>query len=213
MSHAPIEVELRGPMTRDCYERTKEFLEKHGSFIKQKKRLLIDYTTCRDENSIVDRTSDIRLRVTNGTPEIIIKLGRWGGAEHREELSLLGHPGEFEKMVKMYAALGYTRGVLAIRSSRVYTYRGIEFALVEVPGHSYYFEAEIMVSPQDNMKEVQENIRSVCTALNLSLFDDQAFFEYIATLNNEANEIFDFTQFREGYFEEKYPELLRLQNE
>jgi len=194
-----IEVELRGRLSRAEYLRLKLFLGERGVFKEQKERILIDYS-----QGVAQRTKDIRLRVTNGVPEMILKIGNWGGNENRREISILGKPGEFDTMVQLFGHLGLTRGMLAVRSSHVYTYQGLEFALVEVPGHSYYFEVEKMVHDRENMEAVKQEIRTVCEELQLDLFDDQGFFAYIEELNREANEIFDFTSYQDGYFVKRF---------
>lgn len=192
-----IEVELRGPLTKEKFLELETFLKEKGKFKTSRKRLLIDYST----EAVRNRNSDIRLRVTNGIPEIIIKIGKWGGIDNRKELSFEGKRGEFDKLVQIFAALGLTKGILAIRNSQVYEYKEIEFALVEVPNHSYYFEAERLVHEGENFDEVKKEIQEVCVSLGLTLFNDQEFFDYVEQLNQEANKFFDFNNYQEGYFE------------
>ncbi len=108
-------------------------MKKDGVFKKDKRRLLIDYTSLLPNEKLEDRTLDIRARITNGEPEMIIKVGKWSGSDARKEISVQLKPGEFSNLVQAYAALGYRKGVLCERNSLVYDYQGIEFALVEVP--------------------------------------------------------------------------------
>ena len=44
--------------------------------------------------------------------------------------------------------------MLCVRKSKVYEYEGIEFALVEVPGHSYYYEAEKMAHENEDAEKI-----------------------------------------------------------
>lgn len=94
--------------------------------------------------------------------------------------------------------------MLCIRKSKVYEYRGIEFALVEVPGHSYYYEAEKMAHAKEDANKITEEIKNVCKNINLKIFDKKQFFEYIEKLNKEANEIFDYKTHTKNYFKKRF---------
>lgn len=198
-----IEVEIRGPLSKEKFESLKSFFESKGKKITDKNRVLIDYSTFL-EGGIKNRQKDIRLRVTNGIPEIIVKIGAWGGTEHRKELSVFTKPGEFDTLVEIFAALGFSKGALCVRKSKVYEYKDIEFALVEVPGHSYYYEAEKMASEKEDADSIISGIKNVCKELELEVFDQKQFFEYIERLNKEANEVFDYVTYTPNYFKNRF---------
>ena len=80
-----IEVEIRGPLTKREYLNLERFLKKNGRFVQKKDRVLIDYSS----ESLESRENDIRLRVTNKIPEIVIKTGKLGGSDERREISVL----------------------------------------------------------------------------------------------------------------------------
>lgn len=195
-----IEVEFRGPLSKEEYIRLKSFLNKKGSKRLSRKRLFIDYSTCINGEDLRKRKIDIRARITNNIPEMIIKIGAWKGSDSRKEISVLLQKGQFSNLVQAYAALGYSQGVLGIRNSLIYQYQDIEFALVEVPGHSYYFELEMLVSSKGEIKEARRKIKEMCQNLGLKLFSDLEFFNYIEKLNKEANKIFDINKDGEDYF-------------
>ncbi|MFT7557818.1 MAG: adenylate cyclase class IV [Planctomycetota bacterium] len=188
-----LEIEVRGPLNAGQYQRTKTTLEELGTFKKEKRRLIIDYSTFLPQQGLSERTLDIRARITNGEPEMIIKVGSWGAADARKEISVRIQKDQFTNLLEAYAALGYTKGMLCVRNSFVYDYQGVEFALVEVPGHSYFFEAEI--ESTDNHADTQELHRIIAdaySALDLTPYSDDAYFDYVKKLNKEANHTFDF---------------------
>lgn len=198
-----IEIEIRGPLSKDQFLKLSEFFEREGKKKSEKNRVLIDYSTFL-EGEIKDRQKDIRLRVTNGIPEIVVKIGKWGGTEQRKELSVLTRQGEFDTLVEIFGELGFRKGMLCVRKSLVFEYKGIEFALVEVPGHSYYFEAEKMAADNENTDEIFEDMKSICKNLKLEVFDREHFFEYIDRLNKESNEIFDYKDHTPNYFKNRF---------
>ncbi|MDP3965071.1 MAG: hypothetical protein Q8Q20_05485 [bacterium] len=199
-----IEIEIRGPLSKEKFNKLESFLNEKGRKLIEKNRVLIDYSTFLD-GGIEDRKKDIRLRVTNGVPEIIVKIGQWGGTDQRKELSVLTNPSSFDTLVEIFGELGLKKGMLCVRRSKIYEYQGIEFALVEVPNHSYYYEAEKMAHEGENPEQITKDITKVCRALQLEIFDKKTFFEYIQRLNKEANEVFDYTtSFRPNYFKNRF---------
>ncbi len=198
-----IEVEIRGPLSEDKYFKLKDFFDSHAQKIGEKNRILIDYSRPTEEG-ISERKKDIRLRVTNGVPEIIVKLGSWGENEQRKELSVLAPTGSFDTLTEIFAALGYEKGVLCMRKSSIYQFKDIEFALVEVPQHSYFYEAEKMANKDEDAKKLTSEMRSVCEELGLEVFDKDGFFSYVEKLNKEANEVFDITKVKQDYFSERF---------
>jgi len=203
-----VEVEFRGPLAQEDYARLESKLSKDGSFVKEKRRLLIDYSSGLTDDDIRDRNLDIRLRITNHEPEIIIKTGTWGGSDARTEISVMLKKGQFLNMVEAYAALGYTKGVLCIRNSKIYQYQDIEFALVEVPNHSYYFEAEMEVTDDTFIARAQPKIKTTCSELGLSIYTDEEFFRSVEKLDAEANVHYDFNKHGREYFSQHYKAYL-----
>lgn len=199
-----IEIEFRGPLTKDEYSRLNKYLKLNGSFKQSKERISIDYSVFIPKEGLEGRNNDIRLRVTNKIPEIIVKIGKMGGAENRKEISVLANQGDFDKLIQIFAAIGLTRGILCVRKSKVYEYKGIEFTLVEVPNHSFYFEAEKLISSNINKSHAQQYIRKICKELNLKLFNNKTLFSYIKKLNKEANEVFDFENYKENFFKNRF---------
>lgn len=186
-----FEVEVRGPIhTAEEYARVEELLKKDGTFVREEKRIIVDYSTMRD-GGVRERTLDIRARVTNGEPEMIIKRGSWGGDEVREEVSVPVHRGKFFDLLRAYALLGYTKGVLVARKSKVYTYRDTEIVLVTIPNHSSFFEAEHIVQHEAQHDAARASLEAVVQSLALETFSDEEWFSYIEVLNKEANGVYD----------------------
>ncbi len=199
-----IEIEIRGPLSKEKFNDLMSFFNKEGKVLPEKNRILIDYSTFL-EGGVENRNKDIRLRITNGVPEIIIKIGKWGGTDQRKELSVLTNPNSFDTLVEIFAELGLKKGMLCVRRSKIYEYQGIEFAMVEVPNHSYYYEAEKMAHGDEDSGQITEEIERVCRNLQLEIFDKKTFFKYIELLNKEANEVFDYTTtFRPNYFKNRF---------
>lgn len=198
-----IEVEVRGLMTKVKLATVEKFLKTNGVFVESRKRILIDYSLFLPDGGVRNRSKDIRIRSTNGQSEIIVKIGRWGENENREEISVKIND-KFDNLAKLFHTLGFSKGALAIRNSTIYKYDEIEFALVEVPDHSYYFEAEQIVRSNDDVADTLDKINRLCKKLKLIPFNNDGFMEYIEELNSEANIMFDYPKFSPSYFKDNF---------
>ncbi len=198
-----IEIEIRGPLSKQKFNNLVKLFDNKGKKKSDKDRVLIDYSTFL-KGGVKNRQKDIRLRVTNDIPEIIVKIGKWGGSDQRKELSVFTKTGEFDTLVEIFGELGFSKGMLCVRKSKVYMYKGIEFALVEVPGHSYYYEAEKMAHKKESLNKITEEIKKICADLRLEIFDKKDFFNYIAKLNKESNEIFEYKNYTTNYFKKRF---------
>jgi len=198
-----IEVEMRGLLEPARIPSLVEKILTEGEFIQRKERVLIDYSTCLPEQGIEGRELDIRLRNTNKVSEIILKTGAWGGSDARREYSVKTND-SFDTLVQVYKLLGLSKGVLCLRNIDVYTYRGVEIALVEVPNHSYFFEAEIELNETEGTDNAQSTLKEVLVSLELTTYSDKEYFDYIELLNKEANTFFDANLESETYFKDTF---------
>jgi|JI9StandDraft_1071089.scaffolds.fasta_scaffold224554_1 predicted adenylyl cyclase CyaB len=198
-----IEVEMRGTLESLSIPKLVEKILSEGKFIQRKERVLIDYSTCLPEQGVEGRKLDIRLRNTNKVSEIILKTGAWGGSDARREYAVKTND-SFDTLVQIYKLLGLSKGVLCVRNIDVYTYHGVEIALVEVPGHSYFFEAEIELAETEGTEKARAQLKEVLHKLGLTAYSDADYFAYIEVLNKEANTIFDSNQETETYFKDTF---------
>ncbi len=194
---------MRGYIGKEQIEKLTSKILTEGKFVGRKERVLIDYSNCVPGGDVEDRKLDVRLRSTNKVSEIILKTGAWGGSDARREYSVKTTD-SFDTLVQIYRLLGLSKGVLCVRNIDVYTYDGVEIALVEVPGHSYFFEAEIELTETEGIEKAQATLKEVLDELGLVTYTDTEYFAYIELLNKEANTIFDANQESETYFKDTF---------
>ena len=197
------EIEMRGLIQESDLETLKIKLKEMAVLKEIKNRVLIDYTTLIDGQKIEDRTTDIRIRNTNGVSEIIVKTGKWGGSDARKEFKVKTE-GSFDSLVQVMSLLGYTKGVLCVRNSEVYQLGEVEIAIVKVPNHSCYFEAEIETDTSHDVGVLSKEILEAIASFGLQAFSDDEFYNYIKQLNAEANTIFNADVESEEYFKNRF---------
>jgi len=190
-----IEVELRGPLSEKVYSTILSLLKSKGKLLKKQNRFLLDYSTFLE--GIGERKLDVRVRVTNGKVEIVIKKGKFGGTA-REESSMYPEGGNLADTLKFMSLLGYTKAVACDRGIERYLINGVEFAIQDVrdftrPGkiHSRFFEAEIMTDDAGKDAAIKK-IKTLLGVLSLKEFSETQWNEYVAVMNKEANGVFDY---------------------
>lgn len=195
MPAARIEVELRVPLDDRGYERLVHYLEAHGTMVKRQNRFLIDYSTFIE--GIGERKLDVRVRVTNGRPEIVVKQGAFGGPT-RQEASVFVANNDLAGVLSVMALLGYRRGVACDRAITRYLVGDIEIAIQDVrdyhnPGriHSRFFEAEIECSDEEKAL-AEARVRNLLDQLGFQPFSTTEWNDYVALMNREANGVFDY---------------------
>ncbi|MFA6096572.1 MAG: hypothetical protein WC788_03010 [Candidatus Paceibacterota bacterium] len=190
-----IEIEIRGPLDDESHKQLLKYIDKNGRLLKKQSRFLVDYSTFLE--GIGDRKSDIRLRVTNGKIELIVKKGKFG-AFAREEASVFVEGGDLKNAFSFMALLGFRKGVAAVRKILRYDVDGVEIAIQDVIRygtkdeiHSRFYEAEVMTSKTDAEKG-KNRIIALLDKIGLKKFGEEDWNEYIAKLNKEANGVYDY---------------------
>ncbi|MBU3934867.1 hypothetical protein KKC00_02830 [Patescibacteria group bacterium] len=187
-----VEVEHRGLLNEEKFQKLNTFLKKNGKFLGEKDRFSVIYSPRGKETLRVVRSSiDLKLRITNKESELVLKYGRWSGNDARKEFLFPIDSKKFEEMTEFLQILGYYYGVLQATKTRLYIYKDIEFAVVKVPNWGYYFEAEIVIE-KEKVKSANEKIMSVYRELNLDVLNDRDFLKLLESLNERPGFRFNF---------------------
>ncbi len=195
-----IEVEVRGLI--DDFEKVlKKFKEhKEAKFIEEKDRFSMIFVRkehtlehALKRETIKEETIDLRIRVNNKKPEIVLKYGKVKGSEGRKEIIIPIHEHDFNKAVELFKLLEWNKGVTMDNKTFVFIYKGVEFALVHNRWINY-FEAEKIVHEKEDADKVIREIKSVCKDFNLIPVTEEEFFNLIEVLNSKTERHFDLTK-------------------
>ncbi len=182
-----VEVEIRGPLTEDqataLAAAVASTLPPKGTF----DRYMVDFTT----DEMKKTRTDVRARVTNGKVEMIVKKGDFlSGA--RAEFPAQCKDGEFVPLVRALVAAGFTTGVGCHRVSKRFENDQMELAIISVPGHSIFYEAEMMVKDGDETT-AQSTLEEWAKEKGLRVYKGDEFHRYVDVLDAEANDVLDFS--------------------
>jgi len=204
-----MEVEYIGNLDKNQFEELKKKLETEGAFKKRKERISFMYfkdNIPKDISEIKDEDIDLRLRITNKKPEIIVKKGSFTGAHSRKEISIVFSMEEIETYIDFLSALGWHIGVIYAAETFVYEYQGIEFSLVAIKDYGYNFEAEILTTKEDE-PNARKKIGSVLKELNLMPFDEDGLNKQCNEINNQKELRFDFSRQNFDEFRTKFSDF------
>lgn len=182
---AKYEIEQRGKLSSQDFKRLTKFFSASGQPHGTKNRITLIW--CRAKKKIAevkDEKIDLRLRVTNGKGEVVLKHGKWGGKEARKEFEfMVENADKFWDYVEFVRILGYKDFLLTETIKNDYIYKGIEFSLVEIPGWGYYFEAEILADAHE-INAANNKIEKVVESVGLEIINEKDYHELLDSINN-----------------------------
>lgn len=190
MKEKTVELELRARVLLREIKDVKKRLERLGVFHSHTRRLSVMYF-----GAIGSKKIDIRVRITNGECEVVIKSGSFGAHDRMEFSQTISYQ-QFLGFVKLFTQFGFAS---KIGERETFNYKlpgGIISSLV-IAGSVAYLEIEKMSS----QKNVEKNIRQltkIADSLGLQLLkSEEDFNELCKQLDKETD--WPFFGSRENY--------------
>jgi len=203
-----MEIEYIGKISKEKFEELKEKFGAEGKAKKNKQRISFMYFRDKipaDLEEIKDEDTDLRLRVTDVKPEVIVKKGLFTGSHARKETSIEFPIEKIEDYVDFLSSLGWNLGVIYATETFVFEYKGIEFSLVEIKDYGYNFEAEILTNEENEIK-AREKILEELKKLGLEAFDEKGLNKQCNNINNRKELQFDFSKQSFNQVRERFEE-------
>ncbi len=189
-----IEVELRGQLTKEQFEKLENFLKEHGSFKEFQDRemfLLYDYAGYSKDFTM--RDIDIRLRNTNGNCEIMMKRKIGDDTTARKEISVPLKDTTLDNVKEIIKALGCSKALWMHRVKNSYMYEGSEWSCIVAPNKNgediYFYEVEREVSSLDDIQNTKEILKSQSKAFHLPILKGDEARAFIHTLDTQVNKV------------------------
>jgi len=207
---AQVEVEFMGSIDKKKFDELKLFFSKNGKFSKIKERISFMYfrdKIPKDLSEIKDEPVDLRFRITNKMPEIVLKYGNFSGSNARKEVSLEIKREEIENYIEFLHLLGWSIGVINATKTYVYDYQGVEYALVEIKDYGYNFEAEIL-SDENFVEAAKKQINQQLNLLDLKPFNEKELNQQCNAINNKKELQFDFSKQPFKHFRDRFKDFL-----
>ncbi|MEK6953078.1 MAG: CYTH domain-containing protein [Nanoarchaeota archaeon] len=164
-----VEVEIRSLISEEQYKNLLIFFKKNSKFIKE------DY----QETFYFDCKEDLRIQKNNFYSKIWLKKGKIHD-DQREEIEIRFDRSEFEKLEKLFLALGLNVEVKWFRKRFEFNWNDILVCLDFTKGYGYIIELEKICSEEEKDKELQ-NLKEKIALLNIDMTPKEEFnkkFEY-----------------------------------
>ena len=117
-----IEVEIRGKLTKEKFLELKNKFEESGKLLETQDREMIRLFGFSDsDENVVTRNLDIRIRVTNGQSEIMVKRNLTGDNTARKEQSFELLNSDIEKAKELVKVFGISDGRWMHRKKSVFS--------------------------------------------------------------------------------------------
>ena len=183
-----IEVEIRGRLDDQKFERLTALFKAEGELLEQQDRemiLLSGYPGYSEDP--IARMVDIRLRNTNGFCEIMVKHKAADDNSARHEVSLALKDTNLDTAKQVLKALGFSGGLWMHRKKDIYRYKNIEWSLVDVPQGLRYFEAEREAANEESIPSVRTALAEEAQSLGLEVLNSEQMKEFISMLDAKVN--------------------------
>lgn len=175
-----IELEIRAEVPAQEREHLKMHLEKMGTFHSHTRRLSV---MCF--GNIGKKILDIRVRITNGECEVVVKSGPFGSHD-RTEVAQKINVGDFLGMVKIFAQFGFDMKV-GERENFNYVFPDDITASLVLAGPVSYIELEKMSSKIEAKRNI-EKLRQYADQLGLQLLKSEEEFDELCNRLSEKTD-------------------------
>ncbi len=186
------EIELRAKVSDESYSAILEAVSSSTS-VKHQRRCFIDYSTFI--SGIKERELDVRVRVTNGHPELVAKKGLFG-ASIREEAVVGIDEMSLADCLSFMSIIGYHKGVCGGRDIKRFMLGDIEVALQNVldfssPETVLDRFVEVEYQGDGSEENALASLRNLLAEWNVKEFSIDDWDDYVLALNESANGVYE----------------------
>lgn len=178
------EVEIRGKVNKEEFEKLHAFLTKKAKFVDEYDRLTIDISPGFDIESKSWKNPsqiDLRLKKSGKAEKISVKIGHYA-SKKRDEFEIDIKDGELIDALKLFEALGFKTGMIYKWKSKIYEYQGFEIKISEYPDEYRDWEIESL--------DPEKDPDDLAKALSLKPFTEEEFQKYIDWKNNILHDLY-----------------------
>jgi len=158
-----IEAEVRSFISKEQYEKFKEFFTKNEKLLKE------DY----QETFYFDCEQDLRIQRNNFFSKIWMKKGKIHD-ENREEIEIKFGRDEFEKLESLFLSLGFNVQIKWFRKRFEFQWQDITVCLDFTKGYGYIIELEKMTS-EENKEKDYESLKEKLKSLGVNITSREEF--------------------------------------
>ena len=174
-----IEVELRGLLSKQSYNRLLGFLISNASNIEHDDKIVDYYDYVEGILKVVDETSRTQAKIS-------LKVGdEFSGLGMDEYDVHLGSTDDIASCKKILNSLGYKIKSTTLQKRINCTYEDVEFAIKHTRDWGYHFEAEVLVNNRSEVAIANDKIKKVCRNLDITVMNEDELRKFIQNLQTK----------------------------
>ena len=178
------EIEIRGKLLKDDFERLFEELSGQGKLLDHYHRLSIDLSPGFDPLTRTwknDDALDLRIKKSGKSEKISLKLGKYHDQERRE-IDVRLAEGEILNTLQLFEALGFDKGMVYFWESWEFEYQGYEAKLSKYTDDYFTWEIE--------SKDGKSDPNQLAVSLGLVPYMKDEYAHAIDWENNNIHQIY-----------------------
>lgn len=158
-----IEVEARSFISKEQYERLKEYFQNNAQFVKEDKQ----------ETIYFDCDQDLRIQKNDFYAKIWLKKGSLHD-DCREELEIKFDKNDFVNLEKLFEELGYKTEIKWYRKRLEFDWDDVKVCLDDTKGYGYIIELEKMAN-EDEKDKASEDLVERMKSLDVEIAPKEEF--------------------------------------
>lgn len=157
-----IECEIRAELRSRDFEKVLKDLKKRGKFVNKTERLSVMFFRCSDAGDL-----DLRVRITNGECEVVMKRGDHHAADRVETVQTISHD-QFVGLARVFRQFEWNSVKVGERTTQNFDFGNDILVSLVRGGDICYLEIEKMTE-QQNLKQVKAELEAIATKLGVDL--------------------------------------------
>lgn len=186
-----MEIELIGPLSKKAFY---SIQQKIGvTNFERKERVSIMFFKDKIPFNIdkLDDPVDLRLRITNGKGELVLKYGDFSENAVRDEISIPFEKQNLSEMIRFLKYLNWTKSVVYKTIKYNIAIDDYELSLVDIEGFGYNFEIEIL--KYESIEHAKKRLDEIRKEYDFRPFKEKEFELQCNTINSKEEFQIDFS--------------------
>jgi len=171
-----IEVEVRGLLTKEEYNKLIEYLDKkaQGKEVDDRKTTFF---------LIPEKTLKVSEKISQGKAKVALKIGELTKVPAQTELEFEFHPRDFETVVDVFKNLGFTKIIPNSIQKRInYSLDGACISVKWSREWGYHFEIDCNLDASESIEEAHQYLRQIAHKLGVNIMSEKEFARHASKI-------------------------------
>ena len=176
-----LEIEKRGFLTEEQYNKLLNFLEKKGEFLGADDKDVVYYIYS-------DKLLKAVHNISKGNAKISLKMNKIGEGSIFPETEVFFSKDDFNKIKHILEKIAKPDMVMeGIQKRKNFMYKGCEFAIKWSKEWKYHFEIEIVVNHENEVSDAEHKLNEIAKELEIKILTETELKEFTKKIEENAS--------------------------